>query len=98
MKPCNNYKQKRHQNNKPRQPKNLPIRDALSLPIPAKVEIHVPSKDNFMKILIEEYAELVTATATLNAIARWVESNPGTYVNFSVLRALLAIPEEDDKK
>lgn len=98
MKPCNNYKQKRHQNNKPRQPKNLPINDALPLPIPAKVEIHVPSKDEFVKIPIDEYAELVAATSTLGAIARWVESDPGTYVNFSVLRALLAIPEEDDKK
>ena len=92
---CNNHKNQQHRN--PQQQKQLPIKDAFPLPFPAKIEIQMPSKEDFVKIPVGEYADLVAVSATMDAIVRWVESDHSTYIDFETLRALLGIPKEDAK-
>lgn len=94
-KKCNNSKA--NQNRNPQKSKQPPNMDMLPIPKPCKVEIQVPTKEDYVRIPISEYADLVAVSATLDAVARWVESDHGSYIDFGILRALLGLPKGDAK-
>ncbi len=95
----NNNKQKNaHKNQQPRNPQQ-PKRDVIPIPKPVRMEVHlpeIPSEDDFVTIPVDEYTELVSAYAILDAVIRVVKLDSGSaYVRNNTLRAVIGMPPEE---
>lgn len=95
----NNRKQKNiHKNQQPRNPQQ-PKHDILPIPKPVRMEVHlpeIPSEDDFVTIPVDEYTELVSAYAILDAVIRVVKLDScGSYIKNELLRAVIGMPPEE---
>ena len=95
----NNRKQKNTHKNKQQHNPQQPKRDVIPIPKPVRMEVHlpeIPNEDDFVTIPVDEYTELVSAYAILDAVIRLIELDSGSaYVRNDTLRAVIGmLPEE----
>ena len=95
----NNRKQKNTPKNKQQRNPQQPKRDVIPIPKPVRMEVHlpeIPNEDDFVTIPVDEYTELVSAYAILDAVIRVVKLDScGSYIKNELLRAVIGmLPEE----
>ena len=95
----NNRKQKNTPKNKQQRNPQQPKRDVIPIPKPVRMEVHlpeIPNEDDFVTIPVDEYTELVSAYAILDAVIRLIELDSGSaYVRNNTLRAVIGMPQEE---
>lgn len=95
----NNRKQKNTPKNKQQRNPQQPKRDVIPIPKPVRMEVHlpeIPNEDDFVTIPVDEYTELVSAYAILDAVIRVIELDSGSaYVRNNTLRAVIGMPPEE---
>ena len=81
-----------------RKNKNQQRRNDHRFPKPIIAEIKIPSEEDFVKIPVDEYAELVARSTLLDAVKRQIEGDSyDSYIRNGVLRQLLDMPKEETK-